>query len=1045
MLTRTKLFCCTCLFSVSLGVAQGYSQDFGGMINLMGRMIEQDMHNQQERRRREAEQRAYRQQQQAIRREEQARIDEERRKEIALVKRLQTALSQLGFYTSKIDGDRGPGTQKAEIAFSQAFDADSITLNDYTIAEIEHLAERGFRNAAELRAGSDAGFENRDDFIAAREGGFSSAQDYAVARQEGFKTHDQYKAYKLSGFANATDFRIAADNGFSQRSEFEAARQAGFDDRATYADFKASGQVDKASYDKYKADTAAASAALDLCRQSAAGDDDAVSADLCLKAVAAGADDGAIKPALEQLRGRFEQQLSEMEDASKAPGTDVASVDGATAGTRPSDASGFLVEQARARHVLGQLDCGLAITEQSWSVAAQQCALPAQGDTSVALQQLQTIAATELKVAEDKAARELEDKRKAALEEQQRLALAAARERLNGLLSDMASFTQAKRSIVKPLDIAKALVRLRQLEDSKDVNAIEQALVFTEDLLKSEPDFQKFLLEKQTASDVARMNARTTAVAELRRTSAFVENFVAGNLLHDSVSDLLLLQEKLNEAQNSGQDEQIFNMQKTVKLEIERLDLSADLAAFVYQENAPVKSDMQQATNGLAVTDSNRGLLEGERNDVLILGNFTAQAPHLLLDLVGNTTFDAGMVDACWISNKTAELPLRDHVVPALRSFGGQSITPQGFCTPSTAATSDVIVVERGAFLKQNVLDIKPIVDAFERGDLKVIEAILWSDVGQSAERDGQLAETIRNEVLARVRSGFGFLRFENASRQLCLVLDPADVEFHQRALAIRGQDIERVLPQYADVAALSLDRAFAGVQKQTCGAIYAGEADMARLLEGLQKINASYSVAPVWIDNQLVEEGRTLSLRSEEEKQREIAARRQQLEAEAAALKVRNEEAAVVRAKAQAELRDRYSQESRAAYNEIAEFSRQFTNGDPAAPAQIAVLFPELANWRSERSQNGWVVDRYDDELIDYGTADWQGRRLEAVVIKTSVTTKNAVRGEYADACFILGYLIDSEFEMRRDPIALPCGTAGGSLQQWQAGRSFDSRWVSQ
>ncbi len=90
-------------------------------------------------------------------------------------------------------------------------------------------------------------------------------------------------------------------------------------------------------------------------------------------------------------------------------------------------------------------------------------------------------------------------------------------------------------------------------------------------------------------------------------------------------------------------------------------------------------------------------------------------------------------------------------------------------------------------------------------------------------------------------------------------------------------------------------------------------------------------------------------------------------------------------------------------------------------------------------------MVDRYNDELVDYGTADWQGRRLEAVVIKTSVTTKNAVRGEYSDACFVFGYLIDNEFEMRRDPITLPCETASTGLQTWQTGRSFESRWVSQ
>lgn len=64
--------------------------------------------------------------------------------------------------------------------------------------------------------------------------------------------------------------------------------------------------------------------------------------------------------------------------------------------------------------------------------------------------------------------------------------------------------------------------------------------------------------------------------------------------------------------------------------------------------------------------------------------------------------------------------------------------------------------------------------------------------------------------------------------------------------------------------------------------------------------------------------------------------------------------------------------------------------------------------------------------------------------MVETSITTKNAVRGEYSQACFVLAYLIDSEFQVRRDPMVEPCETATSALQQWRSSRGFESRWIA-
>lgn len=1045
MSLRAKLLCCTCVLAIGISAAPGRAQNVGGILNLMGEMIEQDMRNQQQRRRMEAEDRRHREHQQSIRRQEQARQNEIRRQEMALVRRLQTALSKLGFYTSKVDGDRGPGTKKAEALFLQAFGYSQIALDEYSIAEIEELAERGFRSADELRIATDAGFGTRDDYVGAKEGGFESAHDYRAARESGFKTFDEFRGFKLSGFDEPADYRVAAQGGFTQRSEFETAREAGFSEKAEFLKFQESGHADRKSYETAMAAEATARKISGECGGAVKENEDlATTLDTCLEAVVSGASADMMLPHLEQFQSRISDELKQLSEEAAIPSTEVASTDNTTVSTAPNAAT-FLVNRAKLLDSQRQLECGMAVVAKSWTNVSDACQSISEGQTSAAVQKLHSFATTEMKAAEEVAAKELQARQKAAEVEQQRLALEAAHVRMESLLSDMALFTESKRSLKSPLDVAKAVVRLRQLEESQDFKAIEQALIYADDLLKSEPDFQSFLIEKQKANEVALVNARTTAVAELRRTTAFIGSFVGANLLHESVNDLLQLQEKVAGALGSGQDEQAFNMQKTASAEIERLDLASELAAFIYEENAPAQAEVQQAANGLAVTEMNRELLEGDRKDVLILGNFTAQAPHLLVDLTGKTTFDLGNVDYCWIGTSPTQAPLIDHVLPILRDLGGEQFRGHGSCAPSDVLNADVVLVERGAFLNQNVLDVQPILDAFESSDLKTIDTVAWSAVGASAEDDKRLAATIRGEVLGNARAGFGLVRFDNATDGLCLVVNADEVEFHQRAIAIRATDLERFLPKDLTSAPnLSLERAFAAVQRRTCAAVYASEADMARLLEALEKVDIAHSVVPVWIDPDMIAEGKALSLSSEEEKQKEIAARRQELEAAEALRKKQSEGAEVVRANRQRELREQYSQESRAAYNELSELSKQYLQDGSNTSTIFPSLFPSIGQWKANWTADSWVLDKYDDQLVDYGTAEWKGRRLEAVAIRTSITTKNAIRGEYSEACFVIGYLIDSEFEVRRDALVEPCETASPALDQWRSSRSFESRWVA-
>lgn len=258
-----------------------------------------------------------------------------------------------------------------------------------------------------------------------------------------------------------------------------------------------------------------------------------------------------------------------------------------------------------------------------------------------------------------------------------------------------------------------------------------------------------------------------------------------------------------------------------------------------------------------------------------------------------------------------------------------------------------------------------------------------------------------------------------------------------------KGAPLERHVPAHMSRSIVSLERAFANIQRNVCQIVYAKAEDLSRLFTALDTIDKSASLLPIWIAIETIEEGRALSISSQEQREQHIALRRQEVEAAARLEEERNRQTAIMRENTQNEVRRRYSQEARAAHNDLSELSKAFLARDGALREQFALLFPEMRQWRDQQVVNGWLLDEYQDELIDYGTAVWKDRRLEAVFVRANLVTKNSLRGEYNQKCVVLGYLIDSEFEMRRDALEVPC-TVTDDVAKWKTGRQFESRWVA-
>ena len=160
----------------------------------------------------------------------------------------------------------------------------------------------------------------------------------------------------------------------------------------------------------------------------------------------------------------------------------------------------------------------------------------------------------------------------------------------------------------------------------------------------------------------------------------------------------------------------------------------------------------------------------------------------------------------------------------------------------------------------------------------------------------------------------------------------------------------------------------------------------------------------------------------------------------------MRNGDEANTQAARQAAFREKYGKIAAAGAALIANEVKDFVlAGGTMKPGDVGVdvpvEFPALAAWYVEQLKDRWELQSVDSGLDDYGAAAWKGRALEAALATVRVRLKNRVLGDYRDACFEVGRLVDHEFGVTRDPVDAPCRDTA-TIASWKVGHSFSSVW---
>ncbi len=622
-----------------------------------------------------------------------------------------------------------------------------------------------------------------------------------------------------------------------------------------------------------------------------------------------------------------------------------------------------------------------------------------------------------------------------------------AKGQAQNLLSDVRRFAESGGSFDNPLEVARAINGLMQSLEGSGTLDLDSAMVAANAAFGTSDEFSAFRAEQEALRNAGISDAMAVSEARARAINDYIVASLSRNPFDPNLPTLLEIQGDLDRVLSEGNGPAITASQERAVSILNGLGLSAEIDAVLQGAEIEVGSDTTEVSvTGLSITALNREVLEGNPEDILLLENRTLGAPNMRRNLRGDIVFEQGQLALCWAHPVPARTAAVRMALDGLRDIADvQSISIEQ-CTAGGYLSSDIVALRRGDFLELPANVAAGVVALFEDKELSVLRTLEWSEVSARVEEYQETSRAIREEVEAGVRSGLGYISFDFDGAAFCVVgsdsYEPRVAAFHSELYA---RDLRLHLPEVKSNLFDSAELIFARTRRGECSVLQVDAIAMADFLGALDRERIPFTVAPIWATEEELDRIAAAFAADDASTAERLAEMAQEVEAKRQADIERYNIEDGERRDRQAAMRAQFSQEARAAQDDLASLlAPTFDTENPQTSNIVRQMFPDVTAWAEQNRTALWEYEGHSVTLIDYGTAGWMGRQLEAVVIEVVVNTFNRPMGARNTECFLLGYLIDAEFEMRRDPVFAQCSDAGGFVQDWMAGRGFESRWIA-
>ncbi|MBB3950905.1 peptidoglycan-binding domain-containing protein [Aureimonas jatrophae] len=622
-------------------------------------------------------------------------------------------------------------------------------------------------------------------------------------------------------------------------------------------------------------------------------------------------------------------------------------------------------------------------------------------------------------------------------------ALKDAREAADAQLSDADAFLRLNPTSPNLLQIAKAAADLKGASGTSDPDAVAAATARLGDALAAEGGFAAFAARRSAERAAAEGARRDELRAALDRDRAGLSAWIAANLTAPALPDVVAELDRLGRDRNSADIAALDEAHRRVAALLREKGLEAQVERLQRPANEPaaVEPDAAVLARATVRTPLNAVLLDGARDEVVVLYNADPRAPSLSRNLRGDFSFRTGAAALCTLGvDRTAAL--RGALETALAPSGARTLNlAEADCASRDLADRDLLILERGRFLDAPTAFAVPVLEALEAGRLRPYPALGFADLRRRVEADEALAGEIERDLTGRGRAGFGSVL---ARRGAVCAVDAEPRALHEPTLREVARMARRGESEEPRIRSMTAEDAFQAARRGECGAIYAEGPTLASVRDALRREGETVAVAPVWLAPAVIEQRRAALASADAAQRASAEARRLAADGERAdAERTRQRQAETAQAR-ERELRARHGTEAATLLNRFAPLIERFVRGDATSAERqhLAGLFPRFASWREGLAADAWEPVETSSILVDYGMARWEGRAVEAVALETRVRTRSRERGAYAEHCFRFAVVADGEFAMDRDALETDCDATGDALETWSLGHDLASRW---
>jgi tetratricopeptide (TPR) repeat protein len=609
-------------------------------------------------------------------------------------------------------------------------------------------------------------------------------------------------------------------------------------------------------------------------------------------------------------------------------------------------------------------------------------------------------------------------------------------------LEDVQNFVAAQTTVFPIPPIAKEAANLQLALNKFDEGGSTQSMEKLSDLLKSISGFEEFLQNREAERELEKSRRLTEAKGEGVKNVYFIDAYIKTKLGDSQTPSLMKLRQEIDESISKQAIEEIDKSNNSLQYYIKQNGLENSYQAIIkkFEKPGPAPVDtLDSLAKRVGATDKSMFLIQGPADDVVLIYNASPSAPKIWKNVRGDFVFQDDSASLCF-TQSAPDVALVRYVERTLRHEGAKQVLsgPQPCDLSVTTSSMDIIAFQRGGLLKERENYIAVLVKLVEANTFRQYKIV--TDYSGEKQRREALSLQIESDLERSVREGYGILAV-SVSGTMCVV-PPKDSEQMDGLRALITRDRDLIGPNLTSdwqFVETTDDLAFRGVQRHQCGFVAGDSAALRTVMEALRREQLKYSFAPVWFDIKEVIQA-TFDTRDTREIQIRIEeARKKAVEDAKRIEEQRRRDKQLQKGEIERQLREKNGARARGLMSDISAFVKSLAE---KRDVDKNGSFSTYSTWLNKRFAEQWEKFNVTSDVDDFGTVQWNGRSLDAVIIKSNVQQRNRIIGKYEDKCFLFGLVDDVEFTIQRDSISAACDSGGKLINNWKVGKQFHSQW---